>query len=82
MSRDGLKRLVGHGFFSSLGSILSKAKDIYTATKPAVSAIKGMLPEGKIKDMMGKVGYGMAGAGFAGAGVAGAGKKSLAARLM
>jgi hypothetical protein len=82
MSRDGLKRLVGHGFFSSLGSILSKAKDIYTATKPAVSAIKGMLPEGKIKGMLGSVGYGMAGAGFAGAGAAGAGKKSLAARLM
>jgi hypothetical protein len=86
-SREGLKRLVGHGFFSSLGSILSKAKDIYTATKPAVSAIKGMLPEGKIKDIMGKVGYGMAGAGmagagYAGAGMAGAGKKSLAARLM
>lgn len=82
MSRDGLKRLVGHGFFSSLGSILSKAKDIYAATKPAVSAIKGMLPEGKIKDIMGKVGYGAAGAGYAGAGAAGAGKKSLAARLM
>lgn len=81
-SRDGLKRLVGHGFFSSLGSILSKAKDIYAATKPAVSAIKGMLPEGKVKDILGKVGYGAAGAGYAGAGAAGAGKKSLAARLM
>jgi len=81
-SRDGLKRIVGAGFFSSLGSILSKAKDIYAATKPAVSAIKGMLPEGKIKDIMGKVGYGMAGAGMAGAGMAGAGKKSLSARLM
>lgn len=82
MSRDGLKRVVGAGFFSSLGSILSKAKDIYSATKPAVSAIKGMLPEGKIKEMMGKVGYGAAGAGMAGAGMAGAGKKSLSARLM
>ena len=86
-SREGLKRLVGHGFFSSLGSILSKAKDIYAATKPAVSAIKGMLPEGKIKGILGSVGYGaagagMAGAGYAGAGMAGAGKKSLAARLM
>jgi hypothetical protein len=82
MSRDGLKRLVGHGFFSSLGSILSKAKDIYAATKPAVSAIKGMLPEGKIKGMLDSVGYGMSGAGPAGAGRAGAGKKSLTQRLM
>jgi hypothetical protein len=82
MSRDGLKRMVGTGFFSSLGSMLSKAVDIYTKTKPAVSALKGALPEGKIKDIMGKVGYGMAGAGMAGAGMAGAGKKSLSARLM
>jgi hypothetical protein len=87
MSRDGLKRVVGAGFFSSLGSILSKAKDIYSATKPAVSAIKGMLPEGKVKSLLGNVGYGaagagMAGAGMAGAGMAGAGKKSLSARLM
>ena len=88
MSRDGLRRVVGAGFFSSLGSILSKAKDIYSATKPAVSAIKGMLPEGKIKSLLGNVGYGHAGAGMAGAamhsgmGMAGAGKKSLSARLM
>lgn len=83
MSRDGLKRMVGGGFFGKLGSMLSKAVDIYTKTKPAISGIKGMLPEGKIKDIMGKVGYGApAGAGAAGAGVAGAGKKSLSARLM
>jgi len=89
LSRDGLKRIVGAGFFSSLGSILSKAKDIYAATKPAVSAIKGMLPEGKIKNILGNVGYGMAGAGMDGCGMAGAGmagagkhKKSLSQRLM
>jgi len=82
MSRDHLKRVVGAGFFSSLGSILSKAKDIYSASKPAISAIKGMLPEGKIKGALGAVGYGAAGAGMAGAGLAGAGKKSLSARLM
>lgn len=83
MSRDGLKRIVGNGFFSNLGSFLSKAVDIYTKTKPIVSGIKGMLPEGTVKNVLGKVGYGMAGAGMAGAGpMAGAGKKSLSARLM
>lgn len=86
MSRDGLRRMVGTGFFGTLGSMLSKAVDIYTKTKPVVSAIKGALPEGKIKDIMGKIGYGhggaVAGAGVAGAGMAGAGKKSLSARLM
>jgi hypothetical protein len=91
MSRDGLNRMVGHGFFGKLGSMLSKAVDIYTKTKPIISGIKGVLPEGKIKDIMGKVGYGApAGAGMAGAGVAGAGvlqmshggRKSLSARLM
>jgi hypothetical protein len=79
MSRDGLKRIVGNGFFNNIGSFLSKAVDIYTKTKPAVSAIKGVLPDGRVKDILGKVGYG----GPAGAGVvAGAGKKSLSARLM
>ena len=82
MSRDGLKRMVGTGFFSNLGSMLSKAVDIYTKTKPLVSGIKGALPEGKVKDILGKVGYCAAGAGVAGAGVAGAGRKSLSARLM
>jgi len=81
MSRDGLKRIVGNGFFSTLGSMLSKAVDIYTKTKPVVSAIKGALPEGTIKNVLGKVGYGMpAGAGMAGAGMKG--KKSLSDRLM
>lgn len=78
MSRDGLNRIVGNGFFGKLGSMLSKAVDIYTKTKPAVSAFKGALPEGKVKDVLGKVGYGAP----AGAGAAGAGKKSLSARLM
>lgn len=88
MSRDGLHRMVGTGFFGTLGSMLSKAVDIYTKTKPLVSGIKGVLPEGKVKDILGKVGYGhvagagAAGAGVAGAGAAGAGKKSLSARLM
>jgi hypothetical protein len=76
-AREDLQRMVGAGFFSKLGSFLSKAKDIYAATKPAVSAIKGALPEGKIKNALGAVGYGHAGAGHAGAG-----KKSLSARLM
>jgi hypothetical protein len=84
MSSEGLARVIGAGFFDRIGSFISKAKDIYTATKPAVSAVKGMLPEGKIKKALGMVGYGSAGAGMemAGMGRAGAGRKSLAARLM
>jgi hypothetical protein len=77
MTHEGLSRMVGHGFMDKVGSFLTKARDIYTATKPAVSAIKGMMPEGKVKDVLGAVGYGAAGAGRAG-GM----KKSLAARLM
>lgn len=89
-SRADLKRLVGAGFMSRLGNALSKAKEIYQATKPALSAARGALPEGKMKEMMGMAGYGM-GAGMHGMGMgagtgAGTGgrayKKSLAARLM
>ena len=89
--RSSLDRVVGGLSFKSLGNILSKARDVYHATKPAVSAVKGMLPEsgtlGKIKGALGAVGYGeheggaMMGAAAAGAGRRGA-KKSLAARLM
>jgi hypothetical protein len=83
MTRDGLNRIVGNGFFGKLGSMLSKAVDIYTKTKPAISGLKGALPDGKMKDLLNKVGYGMAGAGMAGAAMpAGAGKKSLSSRLM
>jgi hypothetical protein len=91
MSRDGLQRMVGAGLFSNLGSMLSKAVDIYTKTKPIVSGIKGMLPEsgalGKVKGALGSVGYGTAGAGMLhmahGAAMpAGAGKKSLSSRLL
>jgi hypothetical protein len=74
----GMRRMVGHGIFDRLGSMLSKAKHVYTATKPAMSALKDALPEGMVKDVMGKVGYGPAGAGSAGAGK----RKGLAARLM
>lgn len=81
--RAELDRMVGGFSFSSLGNILSKARDIYTATKPVVSAVKGLLPEdgtmGKIKSGLSAVGYGT-GAGT-GAGTGGK-KKSLAARLM
>ena len=73
-TRDALHRMVGGaGMFGSLANVLSKAKDIYHATKPAVSAVKGMLPEGKVKDVLGMAGYGMsAGAASAGAMSAGA----------
>lgn len=82
MSRDGLNRMVGTGFFSNLGSMLSKAVDIYTKTKPMVSGLKGILPEsgalGKVKGALQSVGYGVAGASMP----SGAGKKSLSQRLM
>ncbi len=82
-----MNRLVGHGWMDKIGSFLTKAKDIYTATKPVISGIKEMLPEegvlGKVKSAASAVGYGRAGAGAAGAGLAGAAKhKSLSARLM
>jgi hypothetical protein len=85
-----MARLVGAGFMDKIGSMLSKAKDIYTATKPIVSGIKGMLPEegllGKVRKAASAVGYGRAGAGMAGAGGAGAGmaggRRSLSDRLM
>ena len=80
-----LSRMVGAGFMDKLGSFLSKAKDIYTATKPMVSQVKGMLPEtgalGKVKGALGAVGYGQAGAGLAGASMKGR-RKSITARLM
>lgn len=80
-TRDALNRMVGHGFMDKMGSFLSKAKSVYAATKPVVSAIKEALPEdgkmGAVKGALGKVGYG----GPAGGGRAG-GAKSLSARLM
>jgi len=87
--RASLERMVGAGTgglsFGSLSNILSKARDIYHATKPAVSAIKGMLPEegmmGKVKGALGAVGYGTGGVG-AGTGGRKHSKKSLEARLM
>ena len=77
-----LKRLVGHGFLDNLGSAFGKAKQIYDATKPLISGVKGMLPDsgflGKVKDVAGKVGYG----GNSGGGGASGGRRSLASRLM
>jgi hypothetical protein len=66
-----------------MANVLSKAKEVYHATKPGISAIKGMLPEGQMKSAMSAVGYGGTGAGSAGAGGTGAGRrKGLSARLM
>jgi hypothetical protein len=74
---DQLARMVGGaGFMSRMGNVLSKAKEIYHATKPAVSAIKGMLPEGKVKSALSAVGYGT------GAGTGGGRRRGLEARLM
>jgi hypothetical protein len=80
-THEGLKRLVGGKLsFGSLANVFNKAKEIYHQTKPAVSAVKSMLPSdgmmGKVKGAMGAVGYGT------GAGT-GAGKKmNLSQRLM
>jgi hypothetical protein len=80
MARESLHRMVGGLSFGSLANALSKAKEIYHATKPAVSMVKGMLPEegmaGKVKGALSAVGYGASGAGRSG------GRKSLAQRLM
>jgi len=77
MTADGMKRMVGAGFFDRLGSFFTKARDIYQATKPAVSALKAALPEGKVKGALGAVGYGASGGAKSG-GMA----KGLAARLL
>ena len=77
MSRGVVGRYVGQGFLSRLGSMLSKAVDLYTKSKPAISAIKGALPEGKVKDAMGRLGYGMAGGAMPTGG-----RKMLSDRLM
>ena len=86
---DQLARYVGGaGMFSSLANVLSKAKDIYHQTKPALSAVRGLLPEdgmmGKVKGAMGAVGYGTgAGAGAGtGAGTGAGRRRGLEARLM
>jgi hypothetical protein len=79
-----LTRMVGgRGMMGRMANVLSKAKEVYHATKPGISAIKGMLPEGQMKSAMSAVGYGGTGAGSAGAGGTGAGRrKGLSARLM
>jgi hypothetical protein len=83
-THESMRRLVGGKIsFGSLGNIISRAKDIYQQTKPAVSAIKNMMSDegtmGKVKKAMGAVGYGT-GAGD-GCGT-GAGRRGLSARLM
>jgi hypothetical protein len=80
-SSTPLTRIVGGSFWSSLGSMLSKAQQAYTATKPAISAVKGLLPDGTVKSGLSAVGYGMTGGAPAGAGRTG-GKKKLMDRLM
>jgi hypothetical protein len=80
-THEGLKRLVGGKLsFGSLANVFNKAKEIYEKTKPAVSAVKGMLPEdgmmGKVKGAMGAVGYGT------GAGTGAGRKMNLSQRLM
>jgi len=93
-TRDMLARYVGGaGMFSNLANVLSKAKEVYNATKPGVSAIKNMMGDsgtmGKIKGALGAVGYGTGagtGAGTGGDGTGGgtgAGRRrGLSARLM
>lgn len=82
--RSSLDRIVGGFSFKSLANVLSKAKDVYEKTKPIASAIRSALPEeghlGKLKGVMGAVGYGAGTVGGARSG--GRTKKSLAERLM
>ena len=92
-TRDMLQRYVGGaGMFGSLANVLSKAKDIYSQTKPLVSAAKGLLPDsgmlGNLRSGLSAVGYGT-GAGTGGDGTgggtgAGTGgrRRGLSARLM
>jgi len=81
-TRDMLSRYVGGAF--NFGNMLSKAKDLYSsgkqlydASKPLGSAVKGMLPEGKVKSAMGAIGYG----GYSG-GESGGRSGGMARRLM
>jgi hypothetical protein len=89
-TRDMLSRYVGGaGMFSNLANVLSKAKDVYNATKPGISAVKNMMGDsgtmGKVKGALGAVGYGTGagtGAGTGGDGTGGARRRGLSARLM
>ena len=58
--------LMGNGWFSTLKNVFSKAKNIYEKTKPYVSAIKNVLPEGQIKGALSSVGYGVGGGKLSG----------------
>jgi hypothetical protein len=85
VTRGSLQRMVGAGWLSGLASALSKAKEIYTATKPLVSGVKSLLPDGKVKSAMSAVGYGGAMAEGEGGYTAGAKmskRRSVASRLM
>jgi len=86
---EGMRRLVGHGFLSNLGSaftkakeIFNKGKEIYEKTKPYVSQVKNMLPDsgvlGAIKSGATQLGYGASGGAMSG----GRSRRSLASRLM
>jgi len=89
-SHDDLKRLVGSGLLDNLGSMFSKALNIYRTTKPAVSAVKDLLPDsgalGRVKGVASKLGYGGVSGGVkglsGGEGATGSRRKSLSARLM
>jgi len=81
-THEGLRRLVGGKVsFGSLANVFHKAKEIYEKTKPAVSAVKHMLPEGKVKNVMSAVGYGT-GAGDMEGGTGAGRRRGLSARLM
>ena len=59
MGKQKLQRLIGGGIFDSLSNMVSKASNIYNATKPYVQAVKGLLPEdSKIRSGLHAVGYG------------------------
>ena len=62
MGAQRMQRLIGGGFFDKLSPFLSKAQNLYNTTKPIVSAVKGLLPDGSlIKNGLSAVGYGKRG---------------------
>jgi len=60
-----LRRMVGGGWFDKISSIVRKGMDwfqkgkkVYEATKPHISEIVKVLPDGAVRDTMKSVGYG------------------------
>ena len=76
-TRTGLERCIGGFSFSSLGNVLSRAKKVYEASKPAIGAVRSAIDAAPgIMDAVRGRGTG------AGTGAGTGGRKSLGMRLM